>query len=150
MESDVVIVTSWSGNVRMVQLSESYIPLLLHFGFSLQTYFVSQSGDAMEYIFADSIATFTCDTFSVNGEVKPVLVYVTFEGEIGVYYNIKFLTAAMENLIDLDVDEEFAGLAKETTLFEKMETAADLAELNRYLFYSLPALLREKEQTLKQ
>ncbi|XP_059094229.1 KICSTOR complex protein ITFG2-like isoform X2 [Tigriopus californicus] len=58
-------------------------------GWSGYTFFFDQNGKHLEFMFDQSVATFTCGPFYSDGANRPTLVYTTVDGEIFLYYNLK-------------------------------------------------------------
>jgi len=54
-----------------------------------QTYIISQDKQAVRFQFEDSVSTFTAGKFTLEpGNTQPVLVYVTFNNKIQIYYDL--------------------------------------------------------------
>jgi hypothetical protein len=65
--------------------------------FVLQTFVATQDKKMTELLFNESICAFTCGKFIVDGQLKPVLFYVTFNGKIIGHYDFKVYTGKGSN-----------------------------------------------------
>ncbi|RDD44948.1 Integrin-alpha FG-GAP repeat-containing protein 2 [Trichoplax sp. H2] len=65
------------------------------------TYFNDGKGDMVRFNYGDNIIAFVCGKYAVTpGQNVRCLVYVTFNGYIDLYYNVKLPTRKLQSLLD--------------------------------------------------
>lgn len=103
-------------------------------GWSGYTFFFDQTGKHFEFMFDQSVATFTCGPYFSDGANRPTLVYTTVDAEIYLYFNLKPLERVIENVQDLEEEKELQELIKSATGLTKI-SGPKLADITGYLLY---------------
>ncbi|XP_055941551.1 KICSTOR complex protein ITFG2-like isoform X2 [Argiope bruennichi] len=110
-----------------------------------QTYMVNQRKQSVRFQFEDSVSAFTAGKYAVlPGNNMPVLVYVTYNDRIYVYYDIMLPSFPIRSFLEkTEQDEEIPALLAHFPI--DRSNKRHLAELYSFCLYGIPSELLKNE-----